>query len=158
MSITVLDSTGATQTLQTPGVGQKTMANSNPVAIASDQSPVPVSGTVAVNQTTFFNDSVTPLTGSATFTGSARDVGVAAGVLTPNAYFSAYYFADQAGTASIECSNDNSTWRTIATSALVAGTPLLLSVPVMTRYHRTKLVNGGSAQSALMINSAYSGS
>ena len=115
-------------------------------------------GSVLVPETTFFNDTTTVLTASTTFTGTTRDVGIAAGTATPSTYFNAFFFADQAGTASVECSNDNTTWRTIATSSLAINTPLLLSVPVMTRYHRVKLVNGATLQTAVMVNSSYSGS
>jgi hypothetical protein len=45
-TITVLDSTGTTQTVQAPLVpGQALMAASRPVVIASDQSAIPVTGT-----------------------------------------------------------------------------------------------------------------
>ena len=115
-------------------------------------------GTVLVPETTFWNESTTALAASTTFTGTARDAGVAAGTPTANTYFNVFYFADQAGTASIECSNDNTTWRIAATVALAINTPAILSVPVMTRYHRAKLVNGAATQTALMINSSYTGS
>lgn len=103
----------------------------------------------------FQNDTTTALTGSATFTGTARDVGVAAGTVTPYAYFSAFFLADQTGTASIEASNDNSTWYTAATASIIASTPLILQVPVMTRYHRAKVVNGSTAQTLLKVNDNY---
>jgi hypothetical protein len=214
-TITVLDSTGATQTVQVPNpngvatsansksvviasdqaavpvsnaslplpigaatettlagqsaklpatVGQKAMAASLAVVIASDQSAVPISSTalttIAANSTltTFNNDSVTPLTSSSTFTGSARDVGVAAGAVVGVGYFNGFFLADQSGTARIDCSNDNATWYTGATAPLVASTPLILTVPVMTRYHRIVLVNSTVAQSTLKINTSYTGS
>ena len=48
-TIAVLDATGATQNVaKVADTGQTTMSASLPVTIASDQSPVPVSGTVAV--------------------------------------------------------------------------------------------------------------
>ena len=164
---TVTPGTGLTvNTL--PNAGQATMANSLGVVISSDQSAIPVNstlqagsnliGSVLVPETTFFNDSTAVIAASATFTGTTRDVGVAAGTATPSTYFNAMFFADQTGTASIECSNDNTTWRTLATSALAVTTPLILSAPVMTRYYRVKLVNNATLQTALMINSSFSGS
>jgi hypothetical protein len=108
--------------------------------------------------TVFFNDTTTVLAASATFTGTARDVGVAAGAQTQQTYFNGSFFADQAGTASIEVSNDNTTFRTMATAALAASTPLILTVPIMTRYHRVKLVNGATLQGLSMVNSSYTGS
>lgn len=103
----------------------------------------------------FFAGTTTPLGSSATYTGTARDVGVAASTAQPYAYFNAFFLADQAGTATIECSNDNTTWYTCATSALTASTPLILTVPVMFRYLRAKLVNGASAQGSLVINNSF---
>ena len=45
-SVTVKDSTGATQTVNTlPALGQTTGANSLPVVVASDQGAVPTTGT-----------------------------------------------------------------------------------------------------------------
>ena len=56
MSITVKDASGVTQTVETPSaVGQAAMAASKPVVIASNQSAVPVSGTVAASQSGTWN-------------------------------------------------------------------------------------------------------
>lgn len=103
----------------------------------------------------FFTGTTTALGSSATYTGTARDVGVAASTAQPYAYFNSFFLADQAGTASIECSNDNSTWYGCASSALTASTPLTLTLPVMFRYYRAKLVNGASAQGSLVVNSSF---
>ena len=113
---------------------------------------------ILVPETTFFNDNTTVQAAANTFTGTARDVGIAAGTATPSTYFNAFFFADQTGTANVQCSNDGTTWRTIATAAIAVSTPLLLTVPVMTRYHRVQLVNGATLQTAVMVNSSYSGS
>jgi len=102
-----------------------------------------------------FAGTTTPLGGSATYTGTARDTGVSAGTPQPYAYFNGFFFADQTGTAYIDCSNDNSTWTVCATASLPASTPLILTVPVMFRYHRTRLVNGSSAEGTLVVNSSY---
>ena len=112
----------------------------------------PIAGTI------FWNETTTPPTGSATFTGGSRDLGVAANNHSSYSFFNAFFIADQTGTASIEGSNDGTTWYTITTSALAVNTPLSLAVPVMTRYHRAKLVNGAAAQSTLKINTAYTAS
>ena len=109
----------------------------------------PIAGTI------FWNETTTPLTGSATFTGGSRDLGVAANNHSSYSFFNAFFIADQTGTASIEGSNDGSTWYTVTTSSLSINTPLTLSAPVMTQYHRAKLVNGASGQSSLKINTAY---
>ena len=109
-------------------------------------------------QNIFYNDTTAVLTGAATFTGTARDVGVAAGTATGIGYFNAFFFADQAGTAFVEVSNDNTTWRVGATAAVAINTPLTLTVPVMTRYHRVRLLNGATLQTVVMVNSSYTGS
>jgi len=103
----------------------------------------------------FNTGSTTALAASATYTGSSRDVGVAAGTVQPFAFFNGFFASDQAGVAYLDGSNDNSTWFTCATSPLLAGTPLTLSVPVMFRYHRARLVNGVTAQSTFVSNDAY---
>lgn len=106
----------------------------------------------------FWNDTTTALGSSATFTGTARDVGVAAAAVHGLNYFNGFFLADQAGTASLEGSNDNSTWYSLsAPQSLAANTPLMLSVPITTRYHRTKLVNGATAQGSCKVNSSFTG-
>ncbi len=59
-------------------------------------------------RTTFFAGTTTPLTGGDTYTGTARDAGADAGTATAWSFFTAFFRADQAGVASIECSADNS--------------------------------------------------
>jgi hypothetical protein len=106
----------------------------------------------------FFPGTTTPLAGSATYTGATRDVGVAAGSVQPYAYFNGFFFADQAGVATMECSNTGAfsgEQVVCATAPLAASTPLILTVPVMFRYHRTKLVNGAAAEAVLVVNASY---
>ena len=106
----------------------------------------------------FFNDSTTALAGAATFTGTARDVGIAAGTIQPYGAFNATAFADQAGTLRIEMSNDNTTWRrATADTAVAANAVVTLSVPVVTRYYRAVYVNGATLQGAFMLNSSFTG-
>lgn len=110
---------------------------------------------------TFWNETTgsgSALAGSGTFTGAtARDVGVAAGIGHGKSYFVATFAADQAGTANILCSNDGSTWRIIATNALTAGSPLIMSVPVTTRYYKSQVINGSSAETYLWVDDAFTG-
>lgn len=62
-TLKVLDATGATQTINTiPNAGQVTMAGSQPVTIASDQSSIPVSGSFTLSGTS--NVSVTNFPGT----------------------------------------------------------------------------------------------
>ena len=123
-------------------------------------STVSISGTPGVNATSqdgmFWNDSTTNQSASATLTGTARDVGVAAAAAHRYAVFNAFAFADQAGTMRIECSNDNTTWRRCtADTAVAANTPTFLKVPVMTRYFRVVYVNGATLQTAFMLNTSF---
>lgn len=105
----------------------------------------------------FYNETTTVLAASATFTGTARDTGVAAAAAHRYSAFNAFALADAAGTMRIECSNDNTTWRRMtADVAVAANTPVILSVPVTTRYHRVVYVNGAGAQtSVFMVNTSY---
>lgn len=107
----------------------------------------------------FYNESTTAQAAAATVTGTSRDVGIAAATSQPYPYFKAFAFADQAGTMRIEVSNDNATWRRATVdTAVAANTPVVLSVPVLTRYHRVVYVNGATLQTAFMLNSAYTAS
>lgn len=111
---------------------------------------------ITIPYNVFYNDTTTNLSGSATFTGTSRDL-----TTTPNAnYFNAtVYSSHVSGTAgfAIESSNDNSTWLVEAVATLVAATPLTLSVPITTRYYRVRLTNGGTGTSTLRINSSLTG-
>jgi hypothetical protein len=116
--------------------------------------------TVAVTSTAqnnvFYNDSVVAQAISATVTGTARDIGLAAASAHRYSKFNASAFADQAGTLRIECSNENTTWRrATADTAVAANTCVHLSVPIMTRFYRAVYVNGGVAQTAFMLNTSF---
>lgn len=131
------------------------------VGVAVVQMPTTtVTGTVAAitaaQDNVFYNESVTAQAASATLVGTARDVAVAAGTMHRYSAFNASAFADQAGTLRIEVSNDNTTWRRItADAAVAANVPVILSVPVMTRYHRAVFVNGATASTAFMLNTSF---
>jgi hypothetical protein len=66
-NLQVKDATGATQTVQTlPAVGQGAMAASLPVAIASDQGPIPVSlGGASTNRVSYSGNITSATTTSA---------------------------------------------------------------------------------------------
>lgn len=103
----------------------------------------------------YFNDSVVAQAASATVTGTGRDVGAAASAKMAYAAFNAFAFADAAGTLRIEASNDNATWyRVTADTAVAANTPVYLSVPVTTRYHRAFYVNGAAPQTSFKLNTS----
>lgn len=125
-----------------------------PAAVAGQA--VAQSGTWTVRNNIFYNESTTAQAASATVTGTSRDVGTAAAAAQQYTAFNAFAFADQAGTMRIEVSNDNTTWRrATADTAVAANTAVILSVPVMTRYHRVVYVNGATLQTAFMLNSSY---
>ena len=135
----------------TAGRGQTVAGQAIGAAIVS----MPTVNAVNLNNI-FFNESTTAQAAGATLTGSSRDVGYAAGGSHMRAVFNAFAFADQAGVVRIECSNDNTTWRRMTTdTAVAANTPVILTVPIMTRYHRVVYVNGATAQGAFMLNTSY---
>lgn len=112
---------------------------------------------VTDNSTIGFAESSTALGASATYTGTGRDAG-SAFTTTGSRYasFNAYAFSDQAGTIRIEFSQDASTWRrATADTALAANTPVILSVPVVTRYARMVFVNGTTAQTIFLCASSF---
>lgn len=143
----------------TAGRGQVVAGQAIGVAVVSAPTTT-VTGTVTANavaqDNVFWNDSTTAQAAAATVTGTARDVGVAAGTVHRYAAFNASALADQAGTLRIECSNDNTTWRRAsADTAVAANAVVYLSVPVMTRYYRAVYVNGAAAQGLFMLNTSF---
>ena len=137
----------------TAGRGQTVAGQAIGVAVTSMPT---VSATATAQDNVFYNESVANQAASATVTGTSRDTGVAAAAVHRYSKFNAFAFADQAGTMRIEMSNDNTTWRRATVdTAVAANTPVFLSVPVMTRYHRVVYVNGAAAQTAFMLNTSY---
>lgn len=113
----------------------------------------------AFNPCVFWNESTASLAGSATFTGTTRDIGATSGSNGYYVSFNAFARADQAGTIRIEGSNNKTTWYAVTgDTAMAANTPVILSVPVMTRYHRVVVVNGATAQTSFFCNSSYTAS
>lgn len=138
----------------TAGRGQTVAGQAVGVAVVSMPTTA-VTGSVIAQDNIFYNESATAQAASATLTGTARDVGVVAAAAHRYSAFNAMAFADQAGTLRIEVSNDNVTWRRItADTPVAANTPVILSVPIMTRYHRAVYVNGAAAQTAFMLNTS----
>lgn len=131
-------------------VQQATAASLNVTATVSG------TPTVAAQDNAFYNESTTAQAANATLTGTSRDVGVAAAAVHRYSKFNAMAFADVAGTLRIEVSNDNTTWRRATPdTAVAAGAVQVLSVPVMTRYHRAVFVNGATLQTAFMLNTSF---
>ena len=104
----------------------------------------------------FWNESVTAQTASATVTGFKRDVGVGPGVNHGLCAFNAMAVADQAGTLRIESSINGTNWyRSTADAAVAANTPVILSIPVVSQFHRAVFVNGATAQGSFKLDTSY---
>jgi len=96
------------------------------------------------------------LASGAVFTGATRDVGVAAGALCPFPRLGVFVNASQAGTLTIQGSDDNfASSYVVATQAVAAATPLDIVVPVRARYHRAVFTNGATAQTAITLKMGY---
>lgn len=104
----------------------------------------------------FWNESVTPQGASATVTGTARDVGAQAGQNHGLCAFNVIAVSDQAGTIRIESSLNGSTWyRATADVAVAANTPVILSIPISSQFHRAVYVNGATAQTSFKLDTSY---
>lgn len=139
---------GRGQAVEGQAIGVRMLGTGSVTTTSSSQ-------TVALTSI-FWNESVAALSGSQTFTGASRDTGVAAAGAHRYNSFNAFAFADRAGTMRIEASNDNSTWYPASDDVTVGvNSPLRLSIPVMTRYHRVVFVNGSTANTNFKLNSSY---
>ena len=137
------------------GDGTAAIANSSSVQVLSMPT---VSANATAQNNVFYNESVVAQAAAATVTGTARDTLVAAAAVHRYSAFNASAFADQAGTLRIEVSNDNTTWRrATADTAVAANAVVVLTVPVMTRYHRAVFINGATLQTAFMLNTSFTG-
>ena len=104
----------------------------------------------------FWNESVTPQGVSATVTGARRDVGAGPGVTHGLCAFNAMAVSDQAGTVRIESSINGTAWyRSTADVAVAANTPVILSIPVVSQFHRAVYVNGATAQGSFKLDTSY---
>lgn len=131
----------------------------NPVLNVQQASAANLNVTATVQNSIFYNESTSAQAANATLTGTARDVGAAAGSVHKYSAFNASVFADKAGTIRLECSNDNTTWRqTSPDTPVAANTPVILSVPIMTRYYRAVFVNGAAANTVFMLNTSFTAS
>jgi hypothetical protein len=146
-----------------------------PVAVVGT---VPVSGTTVGGASTartgftaahgvWYDDSSTVLAGAASFTGTSRDLTVAAtgavfnNVATQAKELRAMAESDQTGTLWLEVSRDNTNWRrimSVPTAAIVGGGQYaeLLYLP-KTRYARVGFTNGATLQTRFMIQTMLMG-
>lgn len=95
-TINVLDATSATVAIEKPlAPGQATMANSKPIVIASDQSPVKTSAATVTFVASSGNNTSTPLASGASFVGSVESI-----LAYPN--ISVLAFADQSFSVTVQ--------------------------------------------------------
>jgi len=109
----------------------------------------------------YFIETTTPLAINDIFVGVARDMGQPGNEATHVRYrtFVVIFFASHASAnngAKIEISNNAVTWHDAAVATLTANVSQVLSVPVVARFYRVRLVNGPTAQTACIINSSVS--
>lgn len=115
-----------------------------------------VGHSIAHGQTVnWFVDTTANLGGSATFTGTARDIG--GGQPPPYVRFGCLFNTDQGGNGFVDSSIDGVTWTVAATAAIVANTPLDLDAPLRTRYVRCREVNGATPQTTNRVVSSLRG-
>jgi hypothetical protein len=169
--------TARTSGTQTWRFAQGTYAT-EPIPAAQASATQAVSGTVALGASTarggftaahgvWYDDSSTVLAGGASFTGTSRDLTVAAtgavfnNVATQAKELRAIAESDQAGTLWLEVSRDNTNWRrikSVATAAIVGGGQYAeLQYLPATRYARVGFTNGATLQTRFMIQSMLMG-
>lgn len=100
----------------------------------------------------WFIETQTVLAASATFTGSTHDTGPAAPAYS---YFGCSFLTDQAGTAYVDDSVDDTNWHIALTAAIVANTRLDLNSHLRARYVRCREVNGSTLQTANYVVSSF---
>lgn len=138
------------------GINPLPVAQQGNIVLAASVNTI---GQVIAQDNIYYLESTTNLAANANFTGTAKDVGVATAANHRYSAFNAIAFADQAGVLRIEISNDSAIWRRATSDiAVAANTPVIASIPVVTRHHRVVFVNGAAAQGAFMINSSFTAS
>jgi len=123
-----------------------TVDDSTPIDVSvTNTAPIPTNGGVASTS----NNSTTPLTGAATFTGTAEQND------HPDVMCSCY--ADVAGTLYFDFSVDGTNWRTFPTAGFVvaAGIHEFHTAVKGPRYFRVRFINGASAQSTFQLYTYY---
>lgn len=112
---------------------------------------------VGANQ--FWTESSAALAASAPLNGALRvNGGTAGGTGSRFAFFIAEAFSDVAGgTLFVDKTVDGgTTYRQVGSVALVANSSVTLKVPVSAAGYRARVVNGGTAQGAALVTTAYS--
>ncbi len=114
--------------------------------------------TVEKNRATFYTTAPSQtLAAAAVFTGPTRDIGAAPGAPCAYARYGVFINASQAGTLTVQGSDDNfATSFVAATQAVAAGTPVDIAIPARARYYRTVFTNGATAQTAIVVKDGFS--
>lgn len=128
-------------------LGQKTMANSLAVTVASDQSTIPtslVSGVISAN-----NSSTATLLAGATFTGTADEV-------TNYASVAVLLTVDRSGTLYCDFSSDGTNWNHTEEYTITPTTPgtpdgFFFQYIAQGRYARIRYTNGGTNQGVMRL-------
>jgi hypothetical protein len=111
-----------------------------------------------VRQTSLYTETFRgALTADQVVTGAARQANG-----QPNPYYSRFgatVVSDQSGSLQIQASTDGTNWITVATQAVVGGTPFDLEVKVRAALYRAVFTNGGTATgaNAFSLLSAFCG-
>lgn len=92
-----------------------------------------------------------PLSASATFDGTAHDMGDLSSGGQGYARWRVYVYADQPGTVNMQQSKDGSTWRTTQSQPVAALSPLIVESMVARRYLRAEFVNGTNASTVFEL-------
>ena len=139
-----------------PTVGQKTMANSLPVVISSDQTTIPVSGTVSVTSdeglVSTNNSSSTLLAANAFFLGTGEDVTQWSSIVISLS-------SDVSATGllpglSIQFSPDNVTYTQFDKYSYVSGVLSIAYTPVQ-KFFRILYTNGSSPQGTFSLQTTF---
>lgn len=128
--------------------GQKAMAASTPVVIASDQSAVVTRFDGVVSTA---NSSTTALGASMAFTGTGEDI-------SDYAHVGVFVFADQDSAIdglSLEYSTNNTNWDDTDKYTIVASSGRFISVPAEAQFFRVVYTNGGTAQAVFRLQTIY---
>lgn len=107
---------------------------------------------MSANRLVLFEDSTTILLASATFNGTARQVGREG--FGKFGFFRAIATSDQAGTLNIQQSIDGTTWMTTQTVAVTAASVKTLEDKLICEFVRVQYVNGGTNQGSFTVASA----
>lgn len=107
-------------------------------------------GACDYDKTMTFIHSTTALTSGNSFVGNTMDLGSNHSINRHRALA----YADQAGTLYLEQSRDNVNWRTMQTATVNAGNAVEVEDLIISRYVRTRYVNGATTNTVFELQSA----